>query len=77
MEITVWDFALWVGLGSLPNIFLCCAIGNRLIRGDWLLSIVYFVVMLSIVIVMWKFQDRVLGLYRRIVRPKNKDDDGG
>ncbi|MBR4692354.1 MAG: TVP38/TMEM64 family protein [Oscillospiraceae bacterium] len=77
MEITVWDFALWVGLGSLPNIFLCCAIGNRLIRGDWLLSIVYFVVMLSIVIVMWKFQDRVLGLYRRIVRPKNKDEDGG
>ena len=48
LKISVPDFTLWVGLGSLPNILLCCAIGNRLIHGDWLVSILYFVVMMGI-----------------------------
>ncbi len=72
LEIRVPQFALWVGLGSLPNMLLCCAIGNRLIRGDWVLSIVYVVIMMGLVIVLWKCQDRILGWIRKHARPAAK-----
>ena len=72
LEISVWDFVCWVGLGSLPNIWLCCAIGNRLIRGDWLVSFLYFAAMLTLVITLWRKQELVLKLYRRLVKPIGK-----
>ena len=65
LDITVPQFTLWVALGSLPNMLLCCAIGNRLIRGDWLISILYVVIMMGLVVLLWKRQDRVLGLIRK------------
>ncbi len=68
LEIGVPAFAFWVGLGSLPNMLLCCAIGNRLIRGDWAASIVYVAIMMSLVIVLWKWRDRILGWVRRHTR---------
>ena len=73
LDISVISFTVWVCIGSLPNILLCCAIGNRLIRGDWILSIVYFAVMLGIVILLWKRQDLVLGLFQKLIRPKEKE----
>ena len=76
LDISAVSFTVWVALGSLPNILLCCAIGNRLIRGDWILSIVYFVVMLGIVILLWKKQDLVLSLYRRLKRRAERDAVG-
>lgn len=69
LDITVPGFSLWVGLGSLPNMLLCCAIGNRLIRGDWLLSIVYVAVMMLIVIVLWKWREPIIGRIRKHTRP--------
>ena len=72
LEISVPAFALWVGLGSLPNMLLCCAIGNRLIRGDWLASILYVALMIGIVIVMWKWRDQIIGWVRRHTRPKDE-----
>ena len=72
LDISVMDFMIWVGLGSLPNILLCCAIGNRLIHGDWLASLVYCVVMISLVAVMWRRQDLILGLYRKLKRAIEK-----
>ena len=68
LDITVPQFSLWVGLGSLPNMLLCCAIGNRLIRGDWLLSIVYVAIMMGVVLVLWKWQDRILRWLRKYTR---------
>lgn len=65
LEITVPEFSLWVGLGSLPNMLLCCAIGNLLLRGNWIFSILYVAVMMSIVIVLWKWRDQVLGWVRK------------
>ena len=65
LDITVPQFTLWVALGSLPNMLLCCAIGNRLIRGDWLISILYVVIMMGLVVLLWKRQDRMLGLVRK------------
>ena len=72
LDISVTDFTIWVGLGSLPNILLCCAIGNRLIHGDWLASLVYCVVMISLVAVMWRRQDLILGSYRKLKRVMEK-----
>jgi len=77
MDIGVWGFTLWVGLGSLPNILLCCAIGNRLIRGDWVLSIVYFLLMLGIVIAMWRWREKLLPLFRRFMKSGAKRPDHG
>ena len=71
LEISVPAFTLWVGLGSLPNMFLCCAIGNRLIRGDWLASMLFVAIMMDIVIVMWKWRDRIIGWVRGHTRPKD------
>ncbi len=68
LKISVPSFALWVGLGSLPNMLLCCAIGNRLVRGDWAVSILYFAIMMGLVIVLWKWRDRILGWVRRHTR---------
>lgn len=76
LDISVWAFTLFVTLGSLPNILLCCAIGNRLIRGDWILSAVYFVVMLGIVILLWTKQEFVLGLCRKLTRQKETEPEG-
>ena len=69
LDISVPAFSLWVGLGSLPNMLLCCAIGNRLIRGDWLVSILYVAIMMSIVIVLWRWREAILGWIRRHTRP--------
>ena len=76
LDISVSAFTLFVALGSLPNILLCCAIGNRLIRGDWILSAVYFVVMLGIVILLWTKQEFVLSLFRKLTRQKETEPDG-
>ena len=65
LEISVPEFSLWVGLGSLPNMLLCCAIGNRLIQGDWVMSILYVVIMMGLVIVLWKWREPILGWVRR------------
>ena len=75
LDISVPQFALWVGLGSLPNMLLCCAIGNRLIRGDWILSLIYVVIMMGLVIVLWKFQDRILGFVRKHTRPAAEEEE--
>ena len=71
LNISVPAFTLWVGLGSLPNMLLCCAIGNRLIRGDWLASIIYVVIMMGIVIVMWKWRDRIIAWVRSHARAQD------
>ena len=71
LEVSVPEFSLWVGLGSLPNMLLCCAIGNLLLRGHWIFSILYFVVMMSIVIALWKWRDQVLGWVRKHTSGKN------
>ncbi len=65
LEISVPEFSLWGGLGSLPNMLLCCAIGNRLIQGDWVMSILYVVIMMGLVIVLWKWREPILGWVRR------------
>lgn len=65
LEISVPEFSLWVGLGSLPNMLLCCAIGNRLIQGDWVMSILYVVIMMGLVIILWKWREPILGWVRR------------
>lgn len=73
LDISVKDFTIWVGLGSFPNILLCCAIGNRLIHGDWIISLIYFSVMMALVVVMWKRQDLILGLYRKFRQRRDPD----
>ena len=72
LEIPVPAFSLWVGLGSLPNMLLCCAIGNRLVRGDWVASIIYVVIMMTLVIVLWKWREKILGWVRKRT-PANAD----
>ena len=72
LDISVPEFALWVGMGSLPNMLLCCAIGNLLLRGKWIFSVLYVVGMMSVVLAQWKWRDQILRWVRRHTSDKSK-----
>lgn len=66
MDITVRQFAFAIWLGTLPNVFLCCAIGNALINGHWMTSAAYILCMFGLVALLWIFMKPVLRVLRRI-----------
>lgn len=67
MDITPKEFAAATWIGCFPNILICCAIGNRLIKGDFTIALLYFLLMIGMVTLLWVFRDQVLKILRYIV----------
>ena len=63
MDISVRRFTLSVWFGSILNIIFCCAIGNRIMHGNWLVSILFILILVAISACMWIFRTSILALY--------------
>lgn len=65
MEINVKEYTITVWAGSALNILICCAVGSRIIQGDWVIACIFLLVLIVLFILMWVFRDRILELYKR------------
>lgn len=80
-KLTVKGFAMAVWCGSLMPVLVMCAIGNRIIAGDFLLAVAIFAASLIAVILLTIFRNQVIGLGKtlseRWIRPKVKAEKVG
>ena len=65
-KMTMKQFLLGVALGCWMQILVMCAIGGRILSGDYLIAILFFVISLVIVLLMMRFRTQVMNFARRI-----------
>ncbi len=71
-NIKPWQYFLAVWGGSIPAVLLCCAVGSQILRGSWFGTIVMTVLLVLLVLLLWKYQDKVLALLRRVFPEKKR-----
>ena len=70
-DITLLRFGISVYLGSLPQIFLMCIIGHKLLKGDYFASIIMVVATLIVIVLLYIFRFKIINFvrnYRNIFR---------
>ena len=72
MDISVKKYSFSVWLGSIVNVLLCCAAGNRIIQGDWVIACIFVAVLVTLFLCMWFFRDKILTFYYKITGEKGK-----
>ena len=75
MDITPERYALAVWVGSFLNVLLCCAAGDRIMSGDWIIAAIYFAFLLCIVICLWVFRHKILDVYYSVTARFHKGSD--
>jgi uncharacterized membrane protein YdjX (TVP38/TMEM64 family) len=65
-KMTMKQFILGVALGCWMPILVMCAIGGRILEGDYLLAIVFFAASLAVVLVLMRFRTQVMNFIRRV-----------
>ena len=76
-KIKTLYFALAVYFGSLFPVLILCAVGNKILKGGYIMSAVLFVSLCIVVLLLAKFRNKVLGLIgtlsakKRSIREKN------
>lgn len=63
MEISIPRFAISVWAGNIINVLLCCAAGNRVIQGDWIMACLFVLIPMALFLILWIFRDRILGFH--------------
>ena len=71
MDIGVKKYSLSIWAGSFINVLLCCAVGNRIIQGDWIIACIFVGILVSLSLIMWFLRDKILSVYYRIRAPRN------
>ena len=66
MEISTKSFAFSVWFGNIVNVAVGCAVGNRIIQGDWSVAAVLFLFMIILLLLMWFFRGTILKVYSKI-----------
>jgi len=72
MKITVKQYTISVWAGSLINVLLCCAVGNRIIQGDWIIACIFVAILVALFLFMWFFRDKILTKYYYVKEKRNK-----
>jgi len=65
-NMSMKQFTMGVALGCWMPILIMCAIGNRVLAGDYLIAVVFFVVSLAIVVLMMRYRVQVMSLIRKL-----------
>jgi len=68
----VKKYTVSVWAGSLINVLLCCAVGNRIIQGDWVIACLFVGILVVLFLLMWFFRDRILTKYYSL-REKDRE----
>ena len=63
-DITLLRFGISVYLGSLPQIFLMCIIGHKLLKGDYFASIIMVVATLIVIVLLYIFRFKIINFVR-------------
>jgi uncharacterized membrane protein YdjX (TVP38/TMEM64 family) len=59
-NISTASFSLSVLEGSFFQIFMMCAIGHQLIKGEWILSVLLFIIMIAMIIILYTNKSRII-----------------
>ncbi len=65
-KIKFWRFLLSVYLGSIPTLFLLCAIGNKLLMGDYLQSALLCALLVIGVLALYMMRNRIFAASERL-----------
>ena len=71
-------YTIIVWLGTIINVLLCCAAGDKIMNGNWIAAILYIGILIALVAAMWLFRDKILNAYytiktqRSLIRSSNK-----
>ena len=76
-KIKYSGFLLSMSLGSLPTILILCAVGSRLLEGDYLFSALLFGGMLLVITLLFVFRNRIISVAERFTSPKSAADGNG
>lgn len=63
MNISIKKYTLSVWAGSIINVLLCCAVGNRIIEGDWIVAVLFVIILVALFLFMWLCRNRILDRY--------------
>lgn len=65
-KVSFWNFLLAVYLGSAPCMFLLCAVGGKLMQGEYLKAAIYGVILFGSVICLYIMRNKVIVLSEKI-----------
>ena len=71
-DITTGRFAAAMTLGSVPQILAYCAVGNRILQGDWLFAGILFGGLLAVIIALYVFRERIIKSCEGLLRKRGK-----
>ncbi len=70
MDISTGKYTFSVWAGSLINVLLCCAVGNRIIQGDWLIACVFAAILVTLFLLLWFLREKILATYYRLAEKR-------
>ncbi len=76
-EIVWWKFTLAMAGGSAFPVFMLCAMGNRILHGDYLLAVLLCAGLFAVVIALYLLQPRLAALVRRLRTLRARPDETG
>jgi len=65
-DITLKQYTISVWAGSLINVLLCCAVGNKIILGDWLIAGIFVAILVTLFLSLWFFRAKILAIFLRV-----------
>lgn len=67
-KVPLKNFVLAVYVGSLCPIFVLCAIGNRILTGDFMLVVFLLAISFVAVFILTKNQNKIIGMINKVLR---------
>lgn len=66
-KVSFKRFIIAVSAGSFPTIFMFCAIGNRILKGNYVFAAVLFGSMMLIIVLVFIFRDKIIEWVKTVV----------
>ena len=63
LGVSTKKYVIIVWLGTIINVLLCCAAGDKIMSGNWLDAVLYIGILVALVVAMWVFRDKILNAY--------------
>ena len=74
-EIAWWKFTLAMAGGSAFPVFMLCAMGNRILHGDYLFAVLLCLGLFAVVVALYFLQPRLAALVRRVRMKHARPDE--